>query len=89
MNARNTVAVARELIARHGTDAASTVDKRVQENAKLGDREAAIFWRHVAQAVRALQPKRDSAREKSVDVVFRPVFEATALQSSDSGGSSN
>ncbi len=77
MSARNAIVVARELIVRHGTEAASVVDRRVQENTQLGDQEAASFWRQVSQAVRALRSELDSTREKPVDVAFRPVFEAT------------
>lgn len=65
MSAKNVIVVAHELIARHGAGAASLVDRRVQENAKLGDREAAIFWRHVSQAVRALFRSRSSSRRSA------------------------
>jgi hypothetical protein len=56
-NARTVIAVAEELVARHGGDAASLTDRRARENARAGDSEAAAFWARVAQAIRALKTK--------------------------------
>jgi hypothetical protein len=70
-NARTVVAVAREIIARHGVESAAITEKRAEENACVGDREAAAFWRRVTQAVRALE-QHDPAK-------LLPVFEKITL----------
>jgi len=49
------IAVARELIATYGPRAAATVDQRVAEHERAGDRDGALFWAKVARAVRGLQ----------------------------------
>jgi hypothetical protein len=53
--ARDTIAIARDLIDRHGGAAPALVDQRVRDNLAAGDAEAAAFWSQVAQAVRALR----------------------------------
>jgi len=71
-SARNLIAVAREMMARHGSDAASMMERRAQENAEAGDSEAAAFWAQVVQAIRAMgaKPARDQSKAC-------PAFEAT------------
>ena len=63
-SARNVIEVAREIIARHGSDAASTMERLARENAEAGDSEAAAFWAQVAQAIRAMsaKPARDQSK---------------------------
>jgi hypothetical protein len=56
MNARDVIAVARQIIARYGSHSGSIMDRRAQENTQAGDREAAEFWAQVARAVRVLEP---------------------------------
>jgi hypothetical protein len=56
---KNVVAIAREVIARHGSNAVSMMHRRVYENARAGDGEAAALWMQVGKAVRALEPKRE------------------------------
>jgi len=66
-NAKTIIAVAREIIARYGADSAAATEKRAQENARVGDRDAAAFWRRVTQAIRALEhdpEKRHPSFEK-------------------------
>lgn len=53
--ARDAVAIARDLIARHGEAATEIVDKRIQDNRAAADTEAVTFWSQVAQALRALR----------------------------------
>ena len=60
--ATNVIAVACELISRHGGEAAFLIDRRAQENARAGDNEAAGFWSQVAQAIRALGKKPPSTQ---------------------------
>jgi hypothetical protein len=52
--ARDTIAVARDLLDRHGGAALEIVDQRVRDNLAAGDTEAVTFWSQVAQALRAL-----------------------------------
>ncbi len=54
MAARFVIAVARELLAHYGIQAAAIADKRAQENTRAGEEEAAAFWRQVAEALDAL-----------------------------------
>jgi hypothetical protein len=63
---KNVIAVAREIIARYGRDAASMVDRRARENRSAGDNEAAAFWALVAQAIRALDPKPQGSAAPSL-----------------------
>lgn len=53
-SARDTIAVARDMMARYGNDAIDVVDRRLQDNLSAGDAEAAAFWSQVVQALRAL-----------------------------------
>jgi hypothetical protein len=55
--ARNVIAVASRMIARYGHASTAMMEKRVEENARAGDAEAAAFWANVAKAVRALDGK--------------------------------
>lgn len=52
--AQDTIAVARDIIERHGDDAIPMVDQRFRDNLAAGEAEAAAFWYQVAQALRAL-----------------------------------
>jgi L-asparaginase II len=65
MAARITIAVARELLAHYGTQAAALVDKRAQENIRAGEEEGATFWRQVAEALRALEYTSEDGRAQS------------------------
>jgi len=56
-DARDVIAVAREILTQHGGDAAALIDRRAQENIRAGDSGAATFWSRVAQAIRALDTK--------------------------------
>jgi len=56
---KNVVAIAREVIARHGSNAVSMMDRRVHENVGAGDSEAAALWMQVGKAVRAWEPNRE------------------------------
>ena len=51
---KDAIAVARDMIERHGPHAISVVDQRFQDNLTAGDAEAAAFWSQVARAVRVL-----------------------------------
>jgi hypothetical protein len=53
--ARDAIAVAREMIERHGESAIALVDRRFRDNLAAGDAEAAAFWSQVAQALRTLR----------------------------------
>lgn len=59
-SARDTIAVAREMIARHGDAALPLVDRRFRDNLAAGDAEAAAFWSQVAQALRAMRTQREN-----------------------------
>lgn len=52
--ARDAIAVARDMIERHGDDALPLVDQWFQDNLAAGDTEATAFWSQVARALRAL-----------------------------------
>ena len=58
--ARDTIAVARDMIARHGDAALPLVDQRFRDNLAAGDSEAAAFWSQVAQALRAMRRLSDN-----------------------------
>ncbi len=64
MSARNIIAIAREMVGQYGSEAASVMERRAQENMTAGDGEAAAFWAQVARAVRALEgrPVQDSGQ---------------------------
>jgi hypothetical protein len=52
---KDIVAIARQMIDRHGARAATVAANLAQDLADAGDRERAGFWFQVAEAVRKLQ----------------------------------